>query len=116
MRVLLLVVEVIVALRVRAERRVVPLRSQHERRAAAPAPHQLGGNQLLRLRSGPIRLEEVAERADMLFQATIGHEAAVAREDLRLRLSDRWTGFIRVAENELSWLQRGAGARCGFVA
>ena len=49
----LAVVEVVVPLHVGAERRIVLLGREHERRAAAPAAHELGGDELLLLRRLP---------------------------------------------------------------
>ncbi len=49
-RVHLLVVEVVVPLRVGPERRIVLVRRQHERGAAAPAAHELRGDEFLFLR------------------------------------------------------------------
>ena len=48
-RVHLLVVEVVVALRVCAQLGVIRLGRKHEWRAAAPAAHELGGDELLLL-------------------------------------------------------------------
>ena len=49
-RIHLLVVEVVVAHRVRAQLGIVLVRCQHQRRAAAPAAHELRGEQLLIVR------------------------------------------------------------------
>ena len=40
----------------------------------------------------------------MLLEPSIGHEAAVAGEDFRLRQRRRTTAFVRVAEDELPGL------------
>ena len=84
-RVHLAVVEVVVALQVGAERRVVLLGRQHERRAAAPAAHQLRRDQLLLLRRLAVLAEELAERADVLLELAVGEIAAVAGQASGLR-------------------------------
>ena len=95
MRVLLLVVEVVVALQIRAQRRIVFVGRQHERRAASPAAHQLRRHEFLLLGRLAVLAQEVAKRADMLLQAAIGHEAAVAGQDLGLRQLDGRAVFVR---------------------
>ena len=85
MRIHLLVVEVVVSLRIGAERGIILVRRQHEWRPAAPTPHQLRGHEFLFLRRFAVLAQKIAKGADMLLQATVGHVAAVACEDLGLR-------------------------------
>ncbi len=81
MRVHLLVGEVVISLRVGAELGIVFFGREHERRAAAPAPHQLGGDQFLLLRSVAVLAEKLAKLPHMLLEPPIGHEGAVPREN-----------------------------------
>ena len=76
-RVHLLVVVVVVAHRIRAQFGIVLVRCEHQWRAAAPAAHELGGQQFLTLRGVGILAQMVAERADVLLQSPICHVAAV---------------------------------------
>src|SRR5690348_8536756 len=58
--------------------------------------------------------EEVAELADMLFEAAISHVASVSRHFRdwhRIGLA----AFVGVAEDELACLQRAAAARIWYV-
>ena len=87
-RVHVLVGEVVVALKIGPERRVVLLGREYERRAAAPAPHQLRRDEFLLLVRVPCA-QEVTELADVLLEPPIGHEAAVPGEDFRLRAVGR---------------------------
>ena len=87
MRVRLLVGEVVVALHVGAEGRIVFFGRKHERRAAAPTPHQLGRDQFLLFRRFAVLAEKFAKFADVLFEPPVGHVTAVAREDFGLRMS-----------------------------
>ena len=114
-RVHLLVVEVIVALRVGAKRRIVFIGRKHERRAAAPAAHQLGRDQLLLLRSVAMLAEEVAKLAHMLRKPAVGHVAAVPRENFGLRALGYDAVFVGIAKDEFARLQRIAGAGRGLV-
>src|SRR6266550_5545758 len=113
-RILVLVAEVVVALHVGTERWIVFLRRQHQRRATAPATHQLRGNQLLPLGSLSMLTQEVPKRAHVLLQAAIGQVAAVAREGFGLRQS-YVTVLVRIAEDELPGLERRPGSRCGLA-
>jgi len=61
-----------------AQRRVVFVRGEHQRRAAAPSAHQLRRQQLLLVRRLGLLLEEFPEGADVLFHAQVGEVAAIA--------------------------------------
>ena len=61
LRIHLLIVEVVVALRIGTERRIVLVGCQHQRCAAAPAAHQLCRNQFLFFGCPPVLAQEVAE-------------------------------------------------------
>ena len=116
MRVHLLVGEVVVALHVGAEGRIVSFGRQHERRAAAPAPHQLGRDQFLLLRSVAVLPEKLAKLPHMLLEPPVGHVAAVLRQNFGPRAVGYDAVFVGIAKNELSWLQRLAGSGRRFVA
>ena len=109
-RIHLLVVEIVVSLRIGPELGIILFGREHERRAAAPATHQLGGDQLLLFRSLAVLAKEVAKPPDMLRQPAIGHVAAVPRENFGLRAVGRDAIFVRVAKDELAGLQGIAGA------
>ena len=109
-RVHLLVVEVVVSLRIGPKLGIVLVGREHERRAAAPAAHQLGRDQFLLLRGVAVLAEEVAKLPDMLRKPAVGHVAAVPRENFGLRAIGYDTVFVRVAKDELARLQRIAGA------
>ena len=85
MRIHFLVVEVVVALRVGAQRGIVFVRAPDEWRAAAPASHQFRCDQLLLLRSVAVLAQEIAKPDHMLLQTAIGHEAAVTGKNFWLR-------------------------------
>ena len=109
-RIHLRVVEVVVALRIGAELRIVLLGRQHQRSAAAPAAHQLRRDQFLLLGCVAVLLQEIAETPDVLLEAPVGEKAAVARQDLGLRQRDRSAVLVGVAEEKLSRLERRARA------
>ena len=60
--------------------------------------------------------KEVAKPPDMLREPAIGHIAAVARENFRLRAVRRDAVFVRVAQDELTRLQGIPGAGRGLLA
>ena len=105
-RVHFLVIKVVIPLRIRSERRVIPFGREHERRAAAPAAHQLRGDKLLLLARRTVLAQKLAKLHDMFLQTTIGHVTAVSREAFRLRQVRRRTVLVWVAEDELPRLQR----------
>src|SRR5580700_4104807 len=109
----LLIVEVVVALRIGTERRIVLVGCQHQRCAAAPAAHQLCCNQFLFFGRLSVLAQEVAELADMLLQAAISHIAAVAGQNLRLWQIGGRSVFVRVAEDEFAGFEQppGPGSR-----
>ena len=107
----LLVIEVVVALRVGPEGRVVLLRRQDERGPAPPPAHELGGDEFLFLGRLAVRAEEVAERPDVLLQPAVGRVAAVAAEDLRLGLAGHVAVLVGVAEEELARPSAGRPSR-----
>ena len=74
-----LIVKVIGPLHVSAELRIIFVRRQHKRCAAAPAAHELCCDELLLLRRLSMLSKKIAERAHMLLQAPIGHVAAIPR-------------------------------------
>ena len=85
------VIEVVVPMRVGAERRVVDVRRQRQRGAAAPAADQLRGEQFPFFLGAAIRLEESIERADARLIFAEAHIGAVATEYVRLRHRQRET-------------------------
>ena len=117
-RVHLLVVEVVVALHVGAQLRIVFFGGEHERRAAAPAPHQFGRDQFLLLRGVAVLPEKLAKLPHMLLEPAVGHVAAVPRENFGLRALGYDAVFVGIAKDELPWLQRLAGSwrRFGVVS
>ena len=84
---------------------------EHERRAAAPAAHQLGRNQFLLLGGLAVLPEKIAELPHMLFKPAIGHVAAVPRQNFRPGAVGYDTVLVGVAKNELAGFQRLAGSR-----
>ena len=77
-RIHLLVVEVVVAHRIRAELGIVLVRREHQWRTAAPAPHELRRQQFLLFRRFRVLEQIVAKRPDVLLQPAVRHVAAVA--------------------------------------
>ena len=90
---------------------IVLLGREHERRATAPAAHQLGRNQFLLLGGLTVLLEKIAELPHMLFKPAIGHVAAVPRQNFRPGAVGYDTVLVGVAKNELARFQRLAGSR-----
>ena len=84
---------------------------EHERRAAAPAAHQLGRNQFLLLRGLAVLRQKIAKLPHMLFKPAIGHIAAVPRQNFRPRTVGDDTMLVGVAKDELARFQRLAGSR-----
>ncbi len=115
-RVHLLVVEVVVSLRIGPKLGIVLVGRQHERGAAAPAAHQLCGDQFLLLRGVAVLPKKLAKLPHMLREPPVGHVAAVARQNFRPRTVGYDSVFVRVAKNELTRLQRIAGAGRGLLA
>ena len=119
MRVQLLVGEVVVPLHVGARASGSSLLGrEHERRAAAPAAHQLGGDQFLLFGGLAVLAEEIAKLPHMLFEPAIGHVAAVPRQNFRLGAVGYDAVLVGVAKDELAGLQRlaGSGRRCYAVS
>jgi hypothetical protein len=83
-RILVLVVEVVVPLRIGAHRRIVLVGTAHEGSDAAPAVHELRGEQLLTLGRLAVLAQEIAELPDVLFEPSISHVGSVAHELGRL--------------------------------
>ena len=74
------IVEVVIALRVVGERRIIFVGRKHKGGAASPAAHQFCRDQLLVICGGPALLaQKIAEGADVLVQPPICHVAAVTR-------------------------------------
>ena len=115
-RVQLLVGEVVITQHVGPKFGIVSLGREHERRAAAPAPHQLGRDQFLLLRGVTVLAQELAKLPHMLLEPPVGHVAAVPREKFWLRTVGYHPVFVGVAKDELAWLQRFAGTWRGLDA
>ena len=77
--------EGVVALRVGAQLGVVALGGQRQRRAAAPAPDELGGQQLLLGRAGGALAQVLPEGRHPRVQLAEDHVGAVAAQHLGLR-------------------------------
>src|SRR5882672_2236517 len=105
------VIEVIVALRVGAERRIVYIRRQRQRGAAAPTAHQFRGDPFPFFLGAAIRPKESIERAHarlILAEAGIG---AVSAQYVRLRHRQENPGLARIAKDELAGFDRPTVAR-----
>ena len=106
MRIHFLVVEIVVALRVGAQHRIVFLGCQCEWCAAAPAPHELRCDQLLFFMCVAVLAQEIAKPDHMLLETAIGHIAAVTGKNFWLRQIGRRSVFVRVPEDEFARLER----------
>src|SRR3954463_7666653 len=80
-RVHLGIIEVIVALGIGGERRIVLFRRKNERSPTAPAAHQFRGNEVLLLKRPAVLSQEIAKPADVLLQSAVSHIAAIPRKD-----------------------------------
>src|SRR6185437_15120454 len=81
-----------------------------------PAAHELRCQKLLLLGNVSVLAQELAEPADVLLQAAIGHVTAVARESFGLREVGGRPSFVRVTEDEFTRFQWRAGARSRILA
>jgi hypothetical protein len=82
---------------------IVVDRAKRQRRAAAPAPHQLCRQDLLP-RAGRVRLEVAAERRHTLVQLAEDDVGAIAAQDLGLSPLDA-AHLVGIAQNEFPRLQ-----------
>src|SRR5262249_13480256 len=96
------VIEIVVPVRIRAERGIVHVRSQGQRSAAAPATHQLRGQQFPLFLRGSMRVEESIEGAHARLILAQTHKGPVAAEYVRLRHRQRNPGLARISEDELA--------------
>ena len=96
----------VVPRRIDPELGVVALRGEHQRRAARPAPHQLGREQLLFLVASGLSTEVLAVFRDPGLELAEDDVAAVATE--HLGLGHRWqpAALVRVAQDELARFER----------
>ena len=100
------VVEIVVPLRVRAERGVVLIRCQRQRRAAAPAADQLRGEQFALFLGPAVLAEESIECADARLIFAKANIGPVAAEDVRLRHRQGDPGLTWISKDELAGLDR----------
>ena len=94
--------EVVVPLRVLAERGVVLDRRKRQWRAAAPPADQLRGQQLTFFVRLSIVSQESVERSDPRLVLAQANEGAVAPEHIRLQHRKRHTGLARITEDEFT--------------
>src|SRR5262249_38886326 len=102
------VIEVVVPLRVRAEARIVDVRRERQRGAAAPTADQFCGNQFAFFVIASIGPEESIERTHARLIFAKAYIGAVAAEDVRLRHRQENPCFARIAKDELPRLDRPA--------
>src|SRR5262245_36507931 len=105
------VVEVVVSLRVGAERGIILVRRERQRRAAAPAADQLRGEQFALFLGTAVLAEESIERADTRLVFAEAHIGAVATEDVWPRHWQRHPGFAGIPKDELAGFDRPPLAR-----
>src|SRR5262249_19098732 len=96
----------VVALRIGPQFWVVALGSESKRRAAAPAPDELGGQQLLVLWAGSALAQILAEGRHARVQLAHDHVRAVAPQHRGLRHRPQVAGLILVAQDELAGFER----------
>ena len=90
--------------------------AEDERSSAAPAPHELRGDEFLLFRRVAVFGEGIRERRRRVLPSEIGDVAAVAREDVGLRHDGMYTTLIDVSEKNspaFSGLSR-AACRAGI--
>src|SRR5215475_1342634 len=86
MRVHLCVIEVVVALGITGEPRVISLRRKDERSPATPAAHQFCSEQFLCFACRASMLtKKFAKGGDVFLQSAISHIAAISRQNFGLR-------------------------------
>src|SRR5262249_28198186 len=110
------VIEVVVPLWVRTERRVVDVRRQGQRRAAAPTADQFCGDQFPFCIGASIGAGESIERADAGLLLAADHIGRLTAGAVRLGNRQGHAGFTGISEYELAGLDRPSLARQGFEA
>ena len=100
------VAEVVVALRVGAERRVVALGSERQRRAALPASDHLGAEQRLLFAARGPGAQVLPVGGDPRVQLAEDDVGAVATEHIGRRHRRQAPRLVGVAEDELAGLDR----------
>ncbi|WP_030838380.1 hypothetical protein [Streptomyces sp. NRRL F-4474] len=112
------VAEVVDLVRILTDGRVVALRGQGQRCAAAPTPDELGGQQFAFGLGAGVGVQPLVEGGDVGVVLTEDDVRAVAAQDVRGRHGQRYTCLARVAEQELACFDRAAvaGQRFGAAA
>jgi hypothetical protein len=105
--VVLAVEEVVVALRIRAQLRIILLRGEGQRRPARPAPDHLGRQSRLLLGAGGVRAQVLTPGRHLGVELPDGQVGAVAPQDIGLRHGRQISGLIGIAEDELPGLGGG---------
>src|SRR5689334_16081424 len=100
------VIEVVVSLRVSADRGVIDFRRERQRRATAPAANELGGEQFAFFLGAAMRLKESIEGADAGLIFAKADKGAVATENVRLRHRQWNSRLAGISEDELTGLNR----------
>src|SRR5262249_480970 len=100
-RVIFLVKEIVVALRIGAQFRIVVERAERQGRAAAPPPHHLSCQQFLVLPPAGVRLQVLAERRYTLVQFAENNIGPVAAQALGLSYLDA-ADLVSIAQNEFA--------------
>ena len=91
-------------------------RRERQRRAAAPAPHQLRREQLPLLLGLGVLVQEAIERPDARLVLAQPDERAVASQHVGPRHRKRHAGLAGIAEDELAGLDRRSLAGQGIDA
>ena len=105
--VVLPVQEVVVAVRIGAQLRVIVLRGQRQRRPAGPAPDHLRRQERLLLGAGGVRAQVLAPGRHLGVDLAHGHVGPVAPQHIGAGHGRQIAGFVGVAEDELAGLDGG---------
>src|SRR6266446_4372067 len=98
--------EIVISLRIVAERRIVLCRRERQWRTATPAPDELRRQQLALLGGLAVRSQEPVERSDPRLVFAQTNVRAVAAQYVRLRHRKGHSGLAWIAEDELAGFDR----------
>ena len=106
LRVVVVVQEIVAAIRVSGQLGVIALGSERERRTTAPAAHDLRRQQVLLRRAGGVLRQEPAERGHILMQFAQGDIGPIAAQHLGLRHWRQALPLIDIAQDKFAGLER----------